>query len=71
MTKANEGPFKRATPKISQDFSIHAPWVGGALALIALTQLPIAIKTSLDLICMPQIKDTNSQQLSWCKKNKS
>ena len=65
MLKKNEGPFKRKSEQKGKDFSINAPWIGAILMLIAITQVPIAIKTSLDIVCIA--KPSNVSNISWCE----
>ncbi|WP_320665004.1 hypothetical protein [Prochlorococcus sp. MIT 1223] len=67
MHKKSEGPFRRKSIDKTRDFSIHAPWVGAAIALIAIAQLPIAIKTSLDLICITKGVNENNPTILLCK----
>tara|TARA_Y100001968_G_C19423040_1_gene752845 strand:+ start:706 stop:915 length:210 start_codon:yes stop_codon:yes gene_type:complete len=68
MSTKSPGPFKRSSSKKPPNFSIHAPWAGAALALIALTQFPIAIKASLDLVCISKTRVSSSGEVSCCKK---
>ena len=36
-------------------FNIHAPGTGFALIVLALTQVPVAIKTSAEIYCMEKV----------------
>ena len=36
-------------------FNIHAPFTGLALMILALTQVPVAIKTSAEIYCMEKL----------------
>tara|TARA_Y100001968_G_scaffold59085_1_gene50164 strand:- start:792 stop:995 length:204 start_codon:yes stop_codon:yes gene_type:complete len=65
MSKKQEGPFKRKLGKRKKNFSIHAPWAGAALALIVITQVPTAIKATLEITCIA--KASNDSNISWCK----
>ena len=67
MFKKNRGPFQRGNNKAPKNFSIHAPWTGAALALIAITQLPIALKATLDIVCFSE-SINQSSPINWCKK---
>ncbi len=67
MSKKNEGPFKRKKTKSHKDLSIHAPWVGAAVAIIALAQVPIALKSTIEIICLSEQNNKDSLNISWCK----
>tara|TARA_B100000700_G_C14387286_1_gene553129 strand:- start:164 stop:367 length:204 start_codon:yes stop_codon:yes gene_type:complete len=66
MSKKRLGPFKRKSSQKDKNFSIHAPWTGAALALIVITQIPIAIKTTLEIACLAKVNQ--SSNIQWCKK---
>ncbi len=47
--------------------NIHAPGTGAALMVLAITQIPVAIKTTAELACIGEIssqrwKETNSHK---------
>ena len=67
MSQINEGPFKRNQVKAYKNFSIHASWVGAALALIAITQVPIGTKATVEVFCMGQSLYSDSPNSGWCK----
>jgi len=66
MINKNEGPFKRRAKQRKQNLSIHAPWAGVALAVIAITQFPTAIKTSLEIVCIIKLSNNNVSRTNWC-----
>ena len=65
MSKKKEGPFKRKLSRKNKNFSIHAPWTGIALGLIVITQFPISIKATLDIVCIATT--SSNSNISWCK----
>jgi len=70
MTKdKKQGPFKRKDPSKSRNLSIHAPWTGMALAIIAITQIPIGLRATMEIGCLTAINKEASPHLVWCKKS--
>ena len=44
------------------NFNIHAPGTGASLMILALTQLPIAIKTAAEVACIGEISHQTWKQ---------
>ncbi len=64
MNKSNSGPFLRSSSKKSQNFSVHGPWTGIALLIIAISQVPIALKATVDLVCISKTIDCSALEIS-------
>ncbi len=43
-------------------FNVHAPGTGAALIILALTQIPVAIKTTAELACIGEISHQSWKQ---------
>ncbi len=51
MMKDNKtGPFKKGIEKKAEKLNIHSLWVALALTFIALSQIPIAVHSTLDIL---------------------
>tara|TARA_Y100001968_G_C18754858_1_gene435043 strand:- start:139 stop:351 length:213 start_codon:yes stop_codon:yes gene_type:complete len=66
MNKKSPGPFKRHASKSFANNSIHTPLIGVALSALALTQVPISIKATLDLVCIAKLNNEKISQNDWC-----
>ncbi len=67
MLPKKQGPFKKNSHKKQKVFSLHTPWMGIAFTVLVISQLPIAIKASLDIVCLSQLNNKNDPSISWCK----
>ena len=67
MNTKIDGPFKRQKSKQSSNNSIHKPLISIFLGLIALSQLPIALKSTLDVVCIAKRVNTENASSNWCK----
>ncbi len=48
--------------------NIHAPGTGFALMVLALTQIPIAIKTSAEIYCMEKVGQKDGSMIAAVRK---
>ena len=67
MEKKLNGPFKRELKKNKKSFKVDISLITIGLFLIALTQIPESIKTSLDLYCRVIEIDSQETKISLCK----
>ena len=68
MDKKKEGPFNRRRDKNPLNLSIHGPLAAVALGIIALTQLPISLKATLEVVCIAKPETRTSTVMNWCNK---
>ncbi len=64
MEEKNGGPFRKNGTK---NKTLHFSWTALALGLIAITQIPLALKASLDITCMANLSKTNNINFLWCR----
>ena len=68
MLKKNASSFKRRKDKNGKDFGINSPLIKAALVLIAIAQVPLAIKATLDIYPILGTEDRSSLVRNWCQK---
>ncbi len=69
MQETQPGPFKRKPYNKKPNLRLNASCTTIALIVIAISQIPIGLKSSLEIICITNNKGTNPADLSWCKKS--
>ena len=50
MNENKTGPFKKGIENKARTLAPHSLWIAVSLTCIALAQIPIAVKSSLDII---------------------
>ena len=72
MKEKNAGPFQRQPLQSNLNFNISSSWAGVAFFVIAISQVPLALKASLDIACITQVNFLNIQaKETWCQRIKS
>ncbi|WP_036901287.1 MULTISPECIES: hypothetical protein [Prochlorococcus] len=67
MKKKTLGALKRKTLQQKKHYGIPSSWMSAALVFIAICQLPITLKASLELACIASLHISNYSEPSFCK----
>ncbi len=67
MKEKLNGPFKRELKKNKKSFRLNVALITIGIFLLALTQIPESIKTSLDLYCRIIGLDSEGEKSLVCK----
>ncbi len=67
MKDLKTGPFKRTIDKKNKPIKTHNGIITFALILLTITQIPIALKSSIDLLCIYNNEETQASKFTFCK----
>lgn len=68
MAVGKTRPFKRKEREIFSSNDVNASWIAGILTVIAITQVPIALKATLDIACTNKFSQRQMGLISFCEK---
>ena len=67
MQDKRNRPFKSGLDEKSNIPILNISVTSMALIIIAITQIPISIKATLDIFCMPINEESNSEKIFLCQ----
>ncbi len=67
MRENRDGPFRKGSNREHQELRVNSSWALAALALIAISQVPIALQSTIEIYCIVTSADIKSSKIVSCK----
>ena len=68
MQEKSIGPFKKGIKRERKELLINPSWTLTALILILITQVPTALRSTIDVFCIFTFNETKSSKIELCKR---